>query len=88
MIARMWEARAAAGRIEDLVAAVRAYRIGLALRAGYAGGEMYRADGPDPRVVLITRWADRAAADAAPGPPADEALHARPPHAWDFVPVL
>jgi quinol monooxygenase YgiN len=87
VIARMWEARAADGRLDDLVNAVVAYRAGLARRAGYAGGDIYRADAPDPRVVLITRWTDQAALDEAPGPPADEALHARPPHAWDFVPV-
>jgi hypothetical protein len=87
VIARMWEARAAEGRVDDLVRAVVAYRVELALRAGYAGGEVYRADGPDPRVVLITRWTDQAALDRAPRPPDDPALHARPPHAWDFVPV-
>jgi Antibiotic biosynthesis monooxygenase len=84
----MWEARAVAGRLEELVAAVRAYRVALSLVDGYGGGDLYRADGPDPRVVLITRWSDQAALDAAPEPPADPDLHARPPHAWDFVPVL
>jgi Antibiotic biosynthesis monooxygenase len=83
----MWEARAAAGRLDDLVRAVVAHRVSLSLRDGYAGGEVYRADGPDPRVVLITRWTDQAALDQAPEPPGDEDLHARPPHAWDFVPV-
>lgn len=66
---RMWEVRAAEGRLDDLVAFV--------LAAAGPEAQVYRSGPPDPRVVVI----DDAAAPV-PDPPAD--LVARPPHHWEF----
>ncbi|HVQ94068.1 MAG TPA: antibiotic biosynthesis monooxygenase [Mycobacteriales bacterium] len=97
MIARMWEARARPGRLDDLAALVAAAWPALAATDGFAGGELYRADSAtDPRLVAITRWRDEAALAAAAGPgwrdtpvtvAGEAALHARPPHVWHFTPV-
>lgn len=97
MIARMWEARAVPGRLDELVEVVRAAWPQLAAADGFAGGELYRADSDiDPRLVLVTRWRDEAALAAAAGPawreapvllPGEQALHARAPHVWHFTPV-
>lgn len=65
---RMWEARAAAGRTDELVAWVRAAVAGL--RA-----EVYRSA---ERVVVLLHDP----VGGLPDPPAD--LVARSPHAWDF----
>jgi hypothetical protein len=79
----MWEVRAAPGRADELVAWVR--RTALPeLRA--AGGldrvEVFRGD--EDRVVVVSVWADEAA--ALPDPP--PRLVARAPHAWEFERVL
>jgi hypothetical protein len=68
----MWEVRAAPGRLDELVAFVR--------DAADPAAQVYRSDGPDPRVVLIDP-SERGIADVP-----DE-LVARPPHAWRFEPV-
>jgi hypothetical protein len=68
----MWEVRAAPGRLDELVRYIDAHADPTA--------QLYRADGPDPRVVLIDP-AGRGVADV----PAQ--LVARPPHAWQFQPV-
>jgi hypothetical protein len=68
----MWEVRAAAGRIDELVALVDKLADPAAL--------IFRADGTDPRVVVI----DPSGA-GLPDVPAE--LVARPPHAWDFEEV-
>jgi hypothetical protein len=68
----MWEVRAAPGRLDDLVAYVGANADPAA--------QLYRADGPDPRLVLIDptgRGVDDVPAE----------LVARPAHAWRFEPV-
>jgi hypothetical protein len=70
--ALMWEARVAPGRIEELLAFVVANADSMA--------QIYRADGPDPRVVVIDPTG-RGLADV----PAE--LVARPPHTWSFTPV-
>jgi len=68
----MWEARAAEGRIDELVQYVRAQAAPEA--------QIYRgADGP-PRVVVI----DPTGAGISDVPPE---LVARPPHQWAFDPV-
>ncbi len=68
----MWEVRAAAGRLDELVAFVDAHAA--------AGAQIFRSDDPDPRVVVIDP-SGRGVADV-PGE-----LLARPPHAWSFQPV-
>jgi hypothetical protein len=71
-MAVMWEVRAAEGRLAELVDYVDAHADPAA--------QVYRAEGPEPRVVVIDPT-DRGIADV----PAE--LMARPPHAWQFVPV-
>jgi heme-degrading monooxygenase HmoA len=97
VIARMWEARALPGRLDELVELVAGAWPALRAADGFAGGDLYRADSDtDPRLVLVTRWRDAAALAAAAGPgwrdtpvplPGEERLHARPPHVWHFTPV-
>ena len=67
---RMWEVRAAPGRLDDLVRWVLAQRP--------AAEQVYRSppDDPDERLVVL---------DAGPEPPQPPPeLTARPPHAWWF----
>ncbi|HEX5494027.1 MAG TPA: hypothetical protein VFX70_05565 [Mycobacteriales bacterium] len=71
-ITRMWEAVAAPGRLDDLLAHV------LAAAPSEAG--VYRAAGGEPRVVVI----DPTGVGLA-GVPAD--LVAGRPHEWEFEPV-
>jgi hypothetical protein len=69
---RMWEVRAAPGRLEDLLAWVAEH--------APAGASVFRgAEGPDWVVVIDPGGCDPG---TAPGE-----LAARPAHAWDFVPV-
>lgn len=68
----MWEVRAADGCLDELVEHVRAHADPLA--------QVYRADGPDPRVVVIDPTGQ-----GVPGVPAR--LVARPAHEWRFEPV-
>lgn len=67
----MWEVRAADGRLDELVAVVNAQ--------ADPSARLYRADSPDPRVVLIDP------SDRAVRVPDD--LIARPPHMWRFTEV-
>jgi hypothetical protein len=69
----MWEARAAPGRLARLIAYVDEH-------AG-ASAQIYRADGPDPRVVVIDP-----AELGVPDVPPD--LLARPAHEWHFDEVV
>lgn len=69
----MWEVRAAAGRLDDLVCYVSAH--------ADPSAQVFRSDGADPRVVVIDPTG-RGVADVPPG------LLARPPHEWHFDPVL
>jgi hypothetical protein len=71
-MAVMWEVRAAEGRLTELVAYVDAHADPAA--------QVYRSDGPEPRVVVIDPT-DRGIVDV----PAE--LVARPPHAWQFAAV-
>jgi hypothetical protein len=76
----MWEARVAPGRLADAEHWVTEVLLRSALDAGAAGAEAFRADGEDPRVVAITRWASEPAwTEPAP----DDALVVRA-HAWRF----
>jgi hypothetical protein len=68
----MWEVRAAPDRLDELVDYIDA-------RAD-PSAQLYRADGPDPRVVLIDPTGR-----GVPDVPAE--LLARPPHAWQFEAV-
>ena len=68
----MWEVRAADGRLDELVAFV--------VSAADPSAQIYRADGPDPRVVVIDP-SGHGLSDVPAG------LAARPPHAWSFEPV-
>jgi hypothetical protein len=68
----MWEVRAAPGRLDELVAFVDAHADPTA--------QVYRADGPDPRVVVIDP-----SGHGVDGVPAE--LLARPPHRWLFEAV-
>jgi hypothetical protein len=68
----MWEVRAADGRLDELVAFV--------LAAADPSAQVFRADAPDPRVVLLDP-SGHGISDV----PAE--LVARPPHAWSFQAV-
>lgn len=77
--ARMWEVRAAAGQVEELLAWVRGH--GVPTLTGADRVEVYRSDaGGEQRVVVISHWSGPPA--ALPDPPGE--LVARAPHAWDF----
>lgn len=65
----MWEARAADGRLDELVAFVA--------ENAHPYAQVYRADGPDPRVVVI----DPTGTGLRDIPPE---LVARSPHEWAF----
>lgn len=68
----MWEARAAEGRLDDLVAFV--------CTAADRSASVYRSAGDAPRVVIIDpsgRGIDHVPTD----------LVARPPHSWHFEQV-
>jgi hypothetical protein len=68
----MWEARAADGRLDDLVEHV--------LARADPSAQVYRSGGDEPRVVVIDPTG-RGIGDV-PGE-----LLARPAHAWTFEPV-
>lgn len=68
----MWEARAATGRLDELVAYV--------LSHADPAAQVYRSSGAEPRVVVIDPTG-RGLADV----PAD--LLARPAHSWKFEPL-
>lgn len=68
----MWEARAVPDQCDALV--------DWALAISTDDAEVFRSDGPEPRVVIIQR-----AGQELPEPP--DALVARPPHAWNFARV-
>ena len=68
----MWEARAAPGRLAELVAFV--------CNVADPAAQVYHSAGPDLRVVLIDP-SERGITDVP-----DE-LVARAPHAWRFEPV-
>ena len=72
-MALMWEVRAAPGRLADLVAYVDAH--------ADASAQVFRADEPEPRVVVIDP-SDRGVPDVP------EDLVARRPHAWHFEAVV
>jgi hypothetical protein len=69
----MWEARAADGRLDELVAYVSAHADPAA--------EIFRSDVAEPRVVVIDPT-ERGLSDV----PAE--LVARPPHEWRFDAVV
>ncbi len=69
----MWEARAADGRLDDLIAYVSAH--------ADPSAQIFRSDGDEPRVVVIDPTQQ-----GLPDVPAD--LVARPPHAWTFHAVV
>lgn len=64
----MWEVRAADGRLDELVSLVD--------RLADPSAEIYRADGPDARVVVID--------PSGRGLQVPDDLVARPPHVWRF----
>jgi hypothetical protein len=68
----MWEVRVAPGRLDELVAYV--------LRHADPAAQIFRADGPQPRVVVIDPTGQ--GVPAVPGE-----LVARPPHQWEFEAV-
>jgi hypothetical protein len=68
----MWEVRAADGRLAELVAYVNAHADPAA--------QVFRSDGPDPRVVVIDPTGRGL-------PDVPDALIARPPHEWHFEAV-
>lgn len=81
VIARMWEAKAAPGRVADLVAWVCDTALPQAEHdPRHAGAEVFAST---DRVVVIGRW--RGEPQPLPAPPDD--LVARPPHEWDFTPI-
>ena len=97
MIVRMWEVRVVPGRLREFCDLLTEGLWGR-LRGvdGFLGGELFAsADGED-RVVVLTRWRDQAALEAAAGPgwrttalltAAERGFVVRPPHLWHFVPV-
>jgi hypothetical protein len=72
MATLMWEVRAADGRLDDLV--------DYADRNAASDALVFRAEAPDPRVVVIDP-----SGRGLPDVPAD--LVARAPHAWRFEQV-
>jgi hypothetical protein len=68
----MWEVRAVAGRVEQLLAFVLAHADPEA--------QVYRSAGPEPRVVVIDPTGR-----GVPDVPTE--LVARPPHSWPFEAV-
>ncbi|GAA4809366.1 hypothetical protein [Streptomyces ziwulingensis] len=80
-VAVMWEARAVAGRGEDLLAWVRAQQLpGTPLRR-----ELLRA--PQDRVLVITWWDAAFDADLPQLPEPAEDLVTRAVHRWRFESV-
>ncbi|MEU3519288.1 hypothetical protein ABZ770_29110 [Streptomyces sp. NPDC006654] len=80
-VASMWEARAAQGRGDDLLAWARAQRLAPApLRR-----ETFRA--PQDRVLVITWWEGEYGADLPELPDPPGGLVARPVHRWRFESV-
>ena len=79
----MWEVRAAAGRLAELLAWVLA-RVDASAQVYRSGGYGLAADpAADERVVVI----DPTGQAAGPLAELPAELTARPAHAWDFEPV-
>ena len=76
MIARMWEARCAAGGTAEVAAWVRETVIPAALDAGAHSAEVF---GSADRIVLITRWSGPPTWTEPAGP-----IPVERSHAWDF----
>ena len=97
MIVRMVEAKVVAGATEALAELVRAALDRLSARDGFLGYELLRPfDSNEDRLLVIVRWRDADAIEAALGPdwehrlvPIDgeEELLAREPHLYHFQPV-
>lgn len=89
MIARMWESRINAGRLDEFCTWIRdAAWPQFRAAAGFAGGELYRSDEQE-RAVVVTRWSDT---EALAGGNAwfdlgAERFTANEANAWEFVPV-
>ncbi|PKT73051.1 hypothetical protein CW362_11090 [Streptomyces populi] len=80
-VALMWEARAVAGRGEDLLAWVRGQKVpGEPVRQ-----EVLRA--PQDRVLVITWWDAEYHAELPELPDPDGDLVSRPVHRWRFEQV-
>ncbi|MEU0057960.1 MULTISPECIES: hypothetical protein [unclassified Streptomyces] len=80
-VALMWEARAAAGRGEELLAWARAQRLdGVPLRR-----ETFRA--PQDRVLVITWWDADLDAELPELPEPEDGLTTRSVHRWRFESV-
>ncbi|KUN98911.1 hypothetical protein [Streptomyces caeruleatus] len=80
-VALMWEARAVAGRGEELLAWARAQELAVApLRR-----ETFRA--PQDRVLVITWWDAEFDAELPELPEPDAELAQRAVHRWRFEPV-
>lgn len=82
-VTRMWEARTHPDTLVEAVRWAAETVVRSAEEAGAASAEMCYATGPTPRVVVITRWADRTEWRE---PATDDRLIARA-HGWSFVPV-
>ncbi|AKJ11342.1 hypothetical protein ABB07_15290 [Streptomyces incarnatus] len=80
-VALMWEARAAAGRGEELLAWVRGQR----LTKEPLRRETFRA--PQDRVLVITWWDAPYDAELPELPEPDGELVTRAVHRWRFEPV-
>ena len=80
-VALMWEARAAAGRGEELLAWARARE----LTPSPLRRETFRA--PQDRVLVITWWDAARDADLPELPEPDGKLITRPVHRWRFESV-
>ncbi|MFF1281990.1 hypothetical protein [Streptomyces sp. NPDC058299] len=80
-VALMWEARAVAGRGEDLLDWVR----GQALTPGPARRETFRA--PQDRVLVVTWWDAPYDAPLPELPEPDADLVSRAVHRWRFEAV-
>jgi len=81
VIVRMWEVRAAADRVADLVAWVCDRALPEVERdPRHVASEVFASA---DRVVVVSRW--RRDPLRLPDPPGE--LVARPPHEWDFTPV-
>jgi hypothetical protein len=82
MIARMWEIRAVAGALDDLLSWVCDVAVPrLEVLPQHVSSDVYSST--DNRIVVITKW--RHTPENLPAPPAR--LITRVPHVWDFAPV-
>lgn len=87
-VVRMWETRLEPAGAEVFWSTVRSTWEELTSYDGCLGGELFESAGGEARAVVITRWRDTAAAEAARSwEAALDAHSARPGYGWFFATV-